>query len=98
MQELTGRLQRGDVIVGDGGWGTMIMQRGLKHGEAPETVNLSNPAVLSEIAGLYLDAGAEILTTNTFGGSTLRLQPFSLEDKADEINRKGGRGHPSGCR
>lgn len=89
MQELTGRLQRGDVIVGDGGWGTMIMQRGLKHGEAPETVTLSNPAILNEIAGLYLDAGAEILTTNTFGGSTLRLQPFSLEESADEINRKG---------
>ena len=67
----------------------MIMQRGLKHGEATESVNLSNPGILAEIAGLYLEAGAEIITTNTFGGTGMKLQPYSLEDKADEINRKG---------
>ena len=89
MQNLKDRLKRGDVIVGDGAWGTMIMQRGLKHGEAPESVNLSDAGILNEIAGLYLDAGAEIITTNTFGASTLRLQPSALDDKADEINRKG---------
>lgn len=89
MQNLTDRLKSGDVIVGDGAWGTMIMQRGLKHGEAPEAANLSNPGMLEEIARLYLDAGAEIITTNTFGASSLRLQPYSLDDKAEEINRKG---------
>jgi 5-methyltetrahydrofolate--homocysteine methyltransferase len=89
MQNLRERLASGDIIVGDGGWGTMIMQRGLKHGEAPESVNLLQPGILAEIAGLYLDAGAEIITTNTFGASTLRLQPSSLDDKADEINRTG---------
>jgi 5-methyltetrahydrofolate--homocysteine methyltransferase len=89
MQNIVDRLKNGDVIVGDGGWGTMLMQRGLKHGEVPEMINLSNPDILAAIAGLYLDAGAEIITTNTFGGSSLRLQSASLEDKADEINRKG---------
>jgi 5-methyltetrahydrofolate--homocysteine methyltransferase len=89
MQSITDRLKNGDVIVGDGGWGTMLMQRGLKHGEAPELMNLTNPEILATIARLYLDAGAEIITTNTFGGSSLRLQPSNLEDKADEINRTG---------
>lgn len=89
MQNLTDRLKSGEVIVGDGGWGTMIMQRGLKHGEAPETANLFRTDILSEIAGLYLDAGAEIITTNTFGASTIRLHACSLDAQADEINRKG---------
>jgi 5-methyltetrahydrofolate--homocysteine methyltransferase len=89
MQNLVDRLKNGDVLLGDGGWGTMLMQRGLKHGEVPEMINLSNPEILAAIAGLYLDAGAEIITTNTFGGSSLRLHSASLEDKADEINRKG---------
>ena len=89
MQNIVDRLKNGDVIVGDGGWGTMLMQRGLKHGDAPEMINLSDPGILAAIAELYLAAGAEIITTNTFGGSSLRLQPFSLEDKADEINRTG---------
>ena len=89
MRTLSERLKSGDVIVGDGAWGTMIMQRGLRHGEAPEAVNLSNPGILEEIAALYLEAGAEIITTNTFGASSLRLQPFSLDGQAEEINRKG---------
>ena len=89
MQKLKDRLASGDVVVGDGAWGTMIMQRGLKHGEAAESVNLGDTGILAEIAALYLAAGAEIITTNTFGASSLRLQPFSLDDKADEINRKG---------
>ena len=89
MQNLNDRLKNGEVIVGDGAWGTMIMQRGLKHGEAPEAMNLSDPGVLVEIAELYLQAGAEILTTNTFGASSLRLQPFSLDDRVEEINRTG---------
>ena len=89
MQNLKDRLNSGKVIVGDGGWGSMIMQHGLKHGEAPEAVNLSNPGILNEIAGLYLEAGAEIITTNTFGATMLRLQSYALDDKADEINLKG---------
>ncbi|MBN1567894.1 MAG: homocysteine S-methyltransferase family protein [Acidobacteria bacterium] len=87
MENILNRLQRGDVIVGDGALGTMLMQRGLKSGEAPETVNLSRPQILEEIASLYLEAGSEIVTTNTFGGSPLRLQQFSLEKETESVNR-----------
>lgn len=87
MRDIRERLGRGEVIVGDGAWGTLLMQRGLKSGECPESVNLARPEVIEEIAALYLEAGAEIITTNTFGGSPLKLQFFSLQERTEEINR-----------
>ena len=87
MENILERLRQGDVIVGDGALGTMLMQRGLKHGDPPEAYNLTKPQVLVEIASLYLDAGAEIVTTNTFGASPLRLQQFFLDKETETINR-----------
>ena len=87
MENILGRLKRGDVIVGDGALGTMLMQRGLKTGESPETYNLKKPEILEEIASLYLDAGSEIISTNTFGASPMRLQQFSLDKETEAINR-----------
>ena len=87
MENILERLRRGDVIVGDGALGTMLMQRGLKTGESPETYNLKKPEILEEIASLYLDAGSEIISTNTFGGSPMRLQQFSLDKDTEAINR-----------
>lgn len=87
MEPLLRRLQRGEVVVGDGAWGTLLMERGLAPGRCPETFNLDRPEVLSEIGQLYLEAGAQILTTNTFGGSPLKLKAHGLESEADRINR-----------
>ncbi len=87
MEDVLKRLRRGDVIVGDGALGTMLMQRGLKHGDSPEAFNLTRQDILEEIAAQYVNAGSEIITTNTFGASPLRLQPFSLDDKVEAINR-----------
>lgn len=87
MQNILERLSRGDVIVGDGALGTQLMKRGLKHGDPPESFNLTRPQVLEEIASLYLEAGAEIVTTNTFGASSLRLKQFSLEKDVERINQ-----------
>jgi 5-methyltetrahydrofolate--homocysteine methyltransferase len=82
------RLKAGEILVADGAIGTMLMNYGLKPGEPPESFNLVRPEVLEEIAGLYLDAGADIIQTNTFGGSPLRLSVYSLEKKTEEINRR----------
>ncbi len=82
------RLARGEVVVGDGGWGTLLMARGLVPGRAPETVVLERPELISEIAGRYLEAGAELLTTNSFGGSPLRLAQAGLADRVEEVNRE----------
>ena len=87
MDNILNRLQRGEIITGDGALGTMLMRRGLKHGEPPELFNVEKPRVIEEIARLYLDAGAEIIETNTFGASPLRLEQFSLENRTEELNR-----------
>lgn len=83
------RLAAGETILGDGGWGTMLMARGLRPGECPELLNLERPELLAEVAGLYLEAGADLITTNTFGGSPLRLEHFGLADRCAELNRRG---------
>ncbi|MEJ2109208.1 MAG: homocysteine S-methyltransferase family protein [Acidobacteriota bacterium] len=87
MENILERLKRGEVIIGDGGFGTMLMKRGLNQGDPPETLNLTAPQLLQEISKLYLEAGAEIITTNSFGASSLRLQHFSLSGEVDRINR-----------
>ena len=87
MENILSRLRRGEIIVGDGALGTQLMQCGLKHGEPPELFNVEKPEVIEKIAGLYLDAGAEIIETNTFGASPARLEQFSLENRMEELNR-----------
>jgi 5-methyltetrahydrofolate--homocysteine methyltransferase len=86
MLSLLERLKQPGVLVADGAMGTMLFDRGLKPGECPEKLNLERPEVLEEIAGLYLKAGAEIIQTNTFGGSPLKLALYSLDNKTEEIN------------
>jgi 5-methyltetrahydrofolate--homocysteine methyltransferase len=87
MRGLRDRLRAGEVLVGDGAWGTQLMARGLEPGDSPEAVNLSNPAALVEIASFYVDAGAELITTNTFGGSPHKLEAYGLAARTEEINR-----------
>jgi 5-methyltetrahydrofolate--homocysteine methyltransferase len=76
------------VVIADGAMGTMLFQRGLNPGECPEKMNLDHLEVLEIIAGLYLSAGAEIIQTNTFGASPLKLSFYGLEDKTEEINAR----------
>jgi 5-methyltetrahydrofolate--homocysteine methyltransferase len=81
------RLRRGDTLLGDGALGTQLQARGLQPGEAPESFNLTRPEAVSEVARLYAEAGAEIVTTNTFGGSPFRLAAHGLADRTEEVNR-----------
>jgi len=81
------RLRRGPAVLGDGAWGTMLIQRGLPTGDAPERVCLERPGLLSEIAALYLEAGAEVVTTNTFGANPERLALHGLGGRLEEICR-----------
>jgi 5-methyltetrahydrofolate--homocysteine methyltransferase len=66
--------------------GSMLMARGLPPGASPESFNLDKLDILKEIAAQYLTAGADILQTNTFGGSPLKLSSYSLDDKTEIIN------------
>ena len=87
MEPLLDRLQGGRTMIGDGAWGTQLMERGLSAGQCPESFNLERPEALAEIAQQYLDAGAEILTTNTFGGSPLKLRDYGLDSETERVNR-----------
>ena len=86
VKPLRERLQEGAVLVGDGAIGTLLQQKGLRPGECPESVNLTHPELLEEIAGAYLEAGSDVLQTNTFGGSPAKLAQYHLEDRTEEIN------------
>lgn len=82
------RLRQAGVIIADGAMGTMLFQRGLRPGDCPERITLDAPAILGEIARLYLAAGAEIVQTNTFGASPLKLASYGLESRTGEINAR----------
>lgn len=73
--------------MADGAVGTELIRHGLEPGDCPEAFNLNEPEILAGIAGRYLEAGAEIVQTNTLGGSPLKLAPYGLESRAAEINR-----------
>ena len=88
MKAFLDRIANGEILVSDGAMGSLLMARGLSGGDCPESFNLSHPEILEEIASLYLDAGADIVQTNTFGASPLKLMSYSLEEETEEINSK----------
>ncbi|MBL7999702.1 MAG: bifunctional homocysteine S-methyltransferase/methylenetetrahydrofolate reductase, partial [Candidatus Kapabacteria bacterium] len=75
-------------IVSDGSMSAELQRRGL-HESPPDVYNLKNPVVVEEIHRLFLDAGAELLQTNTRHANRFALQEANLADKVYEINRKG---------
>lgn len=66
--------------------GTMLQEQGLRPGDCPELFGLEHPEVLEEIHGAYLEAGADIIQTNTFGANRFKLAEYGLEERVKEIN------------
>jgi len=87
MNDIIQQLQKNKVLVSDGAWGTMLQAKGLKPGDCPEEWNISNPEAVESIAAAYREAGADIVLTNSFGGSQFKLRDFGFEDRTDEFNR-----------
>ena len=69
--------------------GTALQQLGLTDGGAPELWNVEQPDKVSSVLDSYAAAGANMLTTNTFGGTKPRLQMHNLEDRVYELNKAG---------
>jgi 5-methyltetrahydrofolate--homocysteine methyltransferase len=80
-------VDKGTTVVADGAMGTMLMQNGLEFGDPPEVWNLEHPEIIRRVQRGYLDAGSQILLTNTFGGNRLRLELHGREDRVDQLNR-----------
>ncbi|UCF68129.1 MAG: homocysteine S-methyltransferase family protein [Acidobacteriota bacterium] len=87
MRRLMERLRSGEVLLVDGALGTMLIARGLAPGRCPESINLERPQWLVEIARAYREAGADVLTANTFGGSPLSLERYGLAEDTEAIQR-----------
>ncbi len=80
-----------DILILDGAMGTQLIERGLKKGECPELWNIEKPEIIKEIHRKYFEAGANAVLTNTFGGNSIRLSYYNLQNKAREINIAGAR-------
>jgi len=70
----------------DGAMGSTLISLGLPEGECPESWNLTHPEVISDIHQKYLEAGADVIQTNTFGANRLRLASFGYNNRVEEIN------------
>jgi len=87
MHRIFELLDSGKTLIGDGAMGTLLQEKGLTDGGAPELWNVEKPEIIEEIFDKYAKAGANFLTTNTFGGSAPRLQMHGLEDRLFELNK-----------
>lgn len=74
------------MYIFDGAMGTMLQAAGLEEGYCPELFNVEKPNVVKDIHGNYLQHGADIITTNTFGACSLKLEDYGLQDRVVEIN------------
>jgi len=73
-------------LIFDGATGTMLQKLGLKPGGCPDELSLKNPDIVRKVHSLYIEAGADIVTTNTFGANCVKLAEYGLAGKLREIN------------
>jgi len=78
-------------LLADGATGTNLFAAGLQSGEAPELWNLSHPERIAALHRSFIDAGADIVLTNTFGGTRYRLKLHQAEDRVEELNGAAAR-------
>ncbi|MDO4576028.1 MAG: homocysteine S-methyltransferase family protein [Planctomycetia bacterium] len=89
MHETLKALLAEKVVLTDGAWGTQFQQKGLPLGMNPDIWNLDEPQKVYEVAKSYVDAGSQIILSNTFGANVFILRNSGNEDKVYAINRAG---------
>ena len=75
------------VLILDGAMGTELFERGLESGDAPERWNVDQPETITAVHTAYIEAGSDLILTNSFGGTSYRLALHKLEDRRVELNR-----------
>jgi 5-methyltetrahydrofolate--homocysteine methyltransferase len=89
MKKLIEDLLAAGPVVTDGAWGTQMQARGLQPGDCPDQWNLSHPERVEEVARAYVEAGSQVILTNTFGANRIMLARHELAEKTQQINQAG---------
>ncbi len=87
--KLANLLEENGILVADGGMGTTLFALGLENGDSTELWNVEYPDRIANVHREYVDAGADIILTNTFGGTAPRLEHHGLRDRLAELNVAG---------
>jgi 5-methyltetrahydrofolate--homocysteine methyltransferase len=87
MKTITETVKSGKILVSDGAWGTFLHEKGLAVGECPELWCVTHASDVLDIARSYVDAGADMIESNSFGANRFKLSHWGLETRCGEINR-----------
>ena len=85
MHKISELVNTGKLLTSDGAWGTYLFKKGLTSGNCPEEWNLTHYDDVYDIAKSYVDAGSEIISTNSFGSNIFKLSQYNLQKKLAEI-------------
>jgi len=83
----TDTLASGKVLVADGAAGTFLMEAGLPHGTPPDVWNIENPEAILALHRGYVEAGSQVILTNTFGANRIKLEKAGITGQVAELNR-----------
>ncbi len=90
-QSIVQAVKSGKILISDGAWGTFLQKKGLQPGECPELWCIDRPSDVMDVAKGYVEAGADMVESDSFGGSRFKLEHYGLADRTAEINEAAAR-------